>query len=86
MNRAERVASISAKLKELQTMSDAMHADFGARDYALLLAKDDGTLYKNAMKSLREMGEAYIAVGSKTIRTANFVEPILDEMIALGEI
>ncbi len=78
--------AIWAKLLELQGYDDLVK-DMKTSMYERV--KDmPATLsvYKGHMKSLRELGEAELDLGSRSIKTANFIEPLIDQMIASGQV
>lgn len=76
----DRALAIALKLHELADAYVAVELRYNQLLRATLEEADRVQAGKKAIKLMREVGEEYLAFGSKMIRTANFVEPILDEI------
>jgi hypothetical protein len=76
----DRALAIALRLHELADAYVAVELRYNQLLRATLEEADRVQAGKKAIKLMREVGEEYLAFGSKMIRTANFVEPILDEI------
>ncbi len=80
-----KTAAMMLRLDELAGISEEIGLEFVRMAYDLAANPNNIKTWKKAMPLLRERGEDYIRLGSKSMRAADFIEPILDEMIAAGK-
>ncbi len=80
-----RTAAMMLRLDELAGISEEIGMEFVRMAFELSESPNSIKAWKKAMPLLRERGEDYIRLGSKSMRAADFIEPILDEMIAAGK-
>ncbi len=80
-----KTAAMMLRLDELAQFSEEIGIQFVAMAYDLAANPNSILAWKKAMPGLRERGEDYIRLGSKSMRAADFIEPILDEMLHAGK-
>ncbi len=80
-----KTAQMMLRLDELAGLSEAIGLEFVRMAYDLASNPNSIKVWKKAMPGLRERGEDYIRLGSKSMRAADFIEPILDEMLHAGK-
>lgn len=76
----DRALSIALKFHELADAYTAVELRYSELLRRAIAEPDQMKPNKQALKGLREVGEEFLALGAKMIRTANYVEPLLDEI------
>ncbi len=80
-----KTAAIMLKLDELADFSENIGMEFVRTAYDLASNPNSVSAWIKACKEIRDRGDDYIALGSKTKRATDFIQPILEEMAAAGK-
>ncbi len=80
-----KTAAMMLKLDELATFSEEIGLEFVRTAYDLASQPNSVAAWVKACKEIRNRGDDYIALGSKTKRAADFIQPILEEMLTQGK-